>query len=329
MTGTTAPLTQACASSPERQLRGRHERLAPQPVPGPAQGQPGAGLAASGPGRDPGGRPGGRGVAGRARARCPAYPAEPAPRPAFPAGCAPGRGPGCPSSPPQGAPAGSCDQVALIAVTAGLLIGISLGALGGGGSIFTVPALVYLLGQSAHRAVTASLLVVGIAAVTGAIAQARAGRVQLRAGAIFGVLGIAGSDAGSLASAAVPADVLLARFGVLMLAVAAVMIIRRCDQARPAAASPPPAVHGIRSWSRLRLPASGWSPGSSGSAAASSWSPCRCWCSGSTCRPRPEPRWWSSRSTAPPRWRRGPATAAWRWTGPSSGPRSEERRVGK
>ena len=120
--------------------------------------------------------------------------------------------------------------MALIAVAAGLLIGISLGALGGGGSILTVPALVYLLGQSAHRAVTASLLVVGIAAVTGAIAHARSGRVELRAGAIFGGLGIAGSYAGSLASAAVPADVLLAGFGVLMLAVAAVMIIRRGDQ---------------------------------------------------------------------------------------------------
>ncbi len=120
--------------------------------------------------------------------------------------------------------------MALIAVAAGLLIGISLGALGGGGSILTVPALVYLLGQSAHRAVTASLLVVGIAAVAGAIAHARAGRAGLRAGVIFGGLGIAGSYAGSLASAAVPADVLLAGFGVLMLAVAAMMIIRRGDQ---------------------------------------------------------------------------------------------------
>ena len=117
----------------------------------------------------------------------------------------------------------------LIAIAAGLLIGISLGALGGGGSILTVPALVYLLGQSAHQAVTASLLVVGIAAVTGAIAHARAGRVELRAGVIFGGLGIAGSYAGSLASAAVPANALLAGFGLLMLAVAALMIARRRD----------------------------------------------------------------------------------------------------
>jgi len=115
----------------------------------------------------------------------------------------------------------------LAAIGAGLLIGLSLGALGGGGSILTVPALVYLLGQSAHQATATSLLVVGTAALAGAASHARAGRVRLREGAIFGVLGIAGSYAGSRASTAVPADTLLAGFGALMLAVAVLMIARR------------------------------------------------------------------------------------------------------
>ena len=88
-----------------------------------------------------------------------------------------------------------------LAVAAGLLIGLSLGALGGGGSILAVPALVYLLGESPHQATTASLLVVGIAAVAGAVAHARAGRVRLREGVVFGILGIAGSYLGSRASA--------------------------------------------------------------------------------------------------------------------------------
>ena len=114
-----------------------------------------------------------------------------------------------------------------LAIAAGALIGLSLGALGGGGSILTVPALVYLLGQSPHQATTGSLLVVGIAAVTGAITHARAGRAKLKIGAIFGLLGIAGSYAGSLASAAVPAEALLAGFGVLMLVVAVTMVLRR------------------------------------------------------------------------------------------------------
>ena len=126
--------------------------------------------------------------------------------------------------------------MALLAVAVGLLIGLSLGALGGGGSILTVPALVYLLGQSPHQATTASLLVVGIAAVAGAVMHARAGRARLRTGAVFGTLGIAGSYAGSLASAAVPANLLLAGFGVLMLTVAALMILRH--------RGPGPAAHG-------------------------------------------------------------------------------------
>ncbi len=54
------------------------------------------------------------------------------------------------------------------AIGAGLVIGLSLGALGGGGSILTVPALVYLLGESAHQATATSLLVVGTAALAGA-----------------------------------------------------------------------------------------------------------------------------------------------------------------
>lgn len=109
-----------------------------------------------------------------------------------------------------------------------------LGALGGGGSILAVPALVYLLGQSAHQAIAASLLVVGGAAATGAIIHARAERVRLREGAVFGVLGIAGSYAGARLSAAVPASVLLAGFGLLMLAVAATITARRRSQPRAA-----------------------------------------------------------------------------------------------
>jgi uncharacterized protein len=135
--------------------------------------------------------------------------------------------------------------VVLLAVGVGLLIGLSLGALGGGGSILTVPALVYLLGQSPRQATAASLLVVGLAAVAGAIAHARAGRARLKTGAVFGLLGVIGSYAGSLASAAVPASLLLAGFGALMLAMAATMIVRR----RRVPTVPGPA-HNSRSRSR-------------------------------------------------------------------------------
>lgn len=126
------------------------------------------------------------------------------------------------------------------AILAGLVIGLSLGTLGGGGSILAVPVLVYLLGQDPHQATTASLLVVGLAAVIGAVIHARAGRARVRTGLIFGLLGVAGSYAGSLASAAVPANVLLAGFGLLMLAMAAAMILRRRMAGQPRPPGPHP-----------------------------------------------------------------------------------------
>jgi uncharacterized membrane protein YfcA len=116
-----------------------------------------------------------------------------------------------------------------------LLIGLSLGALGGGGSILTVPALVYLLGQDTHAATTGSLLIVGVTALAGMAAHYRAGRVRVAQGVVFGVLGIAGAYVGSRLSATVPPAVLLAAFSVLMLVVAAMMVFRRRAQLRAAA----------------------------------------------------------------------------------------------
>jgi uncharacterized protein len=129
-----------------------------------------------------------------------------------------------------------------IAIPAGLLIGLSLGALGGGGSILTVPVLVYLLGQSPHAATAGSLLIVGITAAGGMIAHRRAGRVRLAPGIVFGVLGVAGSYAGARLSSSVPPGLLLSLFAGLMLVAAAAMLRRRrgaADQHVPAAQSPP------------------------------------------------------------------------------------------
>jgi uncharacterized membrane protein YfcA len=113
-----------------------------------------------------------------------------------------------------------------LAIPIGLLIGLTMGALGGGGSILTVPALVYLLGQNTQAATTGSLLIVGITALAAMAAHHRAGRVRVSQGVVFGVLGIAGSYAGSLLSVRVAPDVLLAAFSVLILVVAAMMFAR-------------------------------------------------------------------------------------------------------
>ena len=114
----------------------------------------------------------------------------------------------------------------LLAILAGLLIGLSLGALGGGGSILAVPVLVYALGQSASQATTGSLVVVGVTSVLSAIAAYRAGNVLLARGVGFGLVAIAGAAVGAKASAHVSEPVLLAAFAVLMLVVGGVMAVR-------------------------------------------------------------------------------------------------------
>jgi hypothetical protein len=70
---------------------------------------------------------------------------------------------------------------ALLALPFGLGVGL-LGLVGGGGSILAVPVLVYVLGQPVKAATTESLLIVGTAALVGAAAYARSGRVQIRTG---------------------------------------------------------------------------------------------------------------------------------------------------
>lgn len=113
-----------------------------------------------------------------------------------------------------------------VAIPIGLLIGLSLGALGGGGSILTVPALVFLLGQDTRVATTGSLLIVGITALAGMAAHYRAGRVRFAQGLGFGVLGMAGAYVGSRLSASIAPAALLSAFSVLMLLVAAAMFSR-------------------------------------------------------------------------------------------------------
>ncbi len=114
----------------------------------------------------------------------------------------------------------------------GVLVGLVLGALGGGGAILAVPVFVYVLGQTPAQATAGSLVVVGLSALIGVIPHARAGHVRLVDGLVFGVLGVLGSLAGSLASTSVPGHVLMSIFAILLLVVAGLMIrkLRRKDE---------------------------------------------------------------------------------------------------
>jgi uncharacterized membrane protein YfcA len=101
---------------------------------------------------------------------------------------------------------------AILASPLGFLIGLSLGALGGGGSILAVPALVYGAGQNPRAATTTSLLLVGVASLVGMGNHWRGGRVRVWIGVMFGVCGIGGSLAGSKLNEHINADVLLLGF---------------------------------------------------------------------------------------------------------------------
>lgn len=123
---------------------------------------------------------------------------------------------------------------ALWALPLGLLIGTTLGALGAGGGILTVPALVYLLGQDARVATTGSLLIVGVSALVGLAPHHMARNVRWVHGLLFGAFGLLGSWPGSALAARVDPDVLLVGFALLMLVVAGLMLRKLASGRRPA-----------------------------------------------------------------------------------------------
>lgn len=135
---------------------------------------------------------------------------------------------------------------------AAALIGISLGLVGGGGSILTVPVLVYLFGVRAVDATSYSLFIVGATSAIGAINYARQGLVDFRCAVAFALPSVAGVylmrraivprlpdtlfQVGSLEVTKDRAILLL--FGVTMLAASLAMIRSRKDAATTGAPNP-------------------------------------------------------------------------------------------
>ncbi len=111
-----------------------------------------------------------------------------------------------------------------LAVALAVLIGISLGLLGGGGSILAVPVLVYAAGLDPRRAIASSLLIVGTTSVAALVPRARAGLVRWRVGALFGGAGMVGAFLGGRLARLVPGPVLLLGFTALMLVTAVSMM---------------------------------------------------------------------------------------------------------
>jgi hypothetical protein len=103
-------------------------------------------------------------------------------------------------------------------------IGLSLGLLGGGGSILTVPIFVYVLGYAAKPAIAMSLPVVGATSLVGALGHWRAGNVNLRQALSFGVVAMVGAYAGARLAVLVSGVVQLTLLAIVMLGAAMSML---------------------------------------------------------------------------------------------------------
>lgn len=128
----------------------------------------------------------------------------------------------------------------IITVLCAGVIGVSVGMLGAGGSILTVPLLGYVAGRPPREAIATSLVAVAITAAVAALMHARAGRVRWRTGLTFGLAGMVGAFAGGRVSAYLPERALMALFGTVMAAAALAML--RSGRARrggPAGAKEP------------------------------------------------------------------------------------------
>lgn len=126
----------------------------------------------------------------------------------------------------------------VLALVMSLLIGISLGLLGGGGSILTTPILIYALGIDTKEAIATSLVVVGVTSAAAVVQHARAGNVAWRTGLMFGAAGMVGAFLGGYVAAWVPANVLLLLFAGMMLATAVAMFRGRKEQVADGHAHP-------------------------------------------------------------------------------------------
>ncbi len=127
----------------------------------------------------------------------------------------------------------------------GFTIGLSLGLLGGGGSILTVPALVYLVGQSPQAAVTTSLAIVGANSAVGAMFHQRAGKTgrstfNWKVALIFGGAGMVISYLAAGLSKHLSPALLMVLFALLMLLIGGMMLFQRRKETPDAQPEPAP-----------------------------------------------------------------------------------------
>lgn len=118
----------------------------------------------------------------------------------------------------------------LLTLSLSLVIGLLLGLLGGGGSILTVPMLVYLLNVEPKTAIVTSFVVVGISSLMALIPHARRRSVCWKSGLFFGLSGMLGAFAGGRLAAHFSSDLLMTLFGLISLSTGLLMLRRNKGQ---------------------------------------------------------------------------------------------------
>lgn len=114
---------------------------------------------------------------------------------------------------------------AALSVASGAIVGLTLGLIGGGGSILAVPLLVYLVGVSSpHLAIGTAAIAVALNAAFGLAAHARLGTVKWPCAIVFSIVGMAGALLGSVLGKALNGTYLLALFGLVMIGVGVAML---------------------------------------------------------------------------------------------------------
>ncbi|WP_448044948.1 sulfite exporter TauE/SafE family protein [Bradyrhizobium liaoningense] len=123
---------------------------------------------------------------------------------------------------------------AALSAASGVLVGFSLGLVGGGGSILAVPLLVYVVGlNDPHVAIGTSAIAVAVNAAANLATHARSGNVKWRCATIFASAGVVGAYLGSTLGKIMDGQRLLALFAVLMMVVGGLMLRNRADLGDP------------------------------------------------------------------------------------------------
>lgn len=123
-----------------------------------------------------------------------------------------------------------------LGVISGVLVGFTLGLVGGGGSILAVPLMVYVVGvTNPHVAIGTSALAVAANALAGLISHARNKIVKWRCALMYASAGAAGAFVGSTAGKAINGQKLLFLFAIVMVIVGVLMLRGRSNQGNPSA----------------------------------------------------------------------------------------------